>query len=384
MAGIKAAHRMSLDELINTTRTFSEELGNRLQAGIADLDARRARMQDAADQLAGRSGALISNASALLTGRGAVRLALPAPTRSARSPNSNEARSMALGANVHVQTTAMGRKNARKASAAFLRGVPGASHGGVKITVNPPRYRNPNNPDQTWTGMGKTPAWLKQLVKRGAEKDSFIIAGTEKPHRRSGSLTRLARVQDQNHSAPVRRGPGRPRNNPNAQPPIISNPHKPSERWNGHGVRPGWYGAAIREGYTLEQMNIGGPVTPEFKKRVKEAPRSYVGAAGLHAAMNQVAASLGEGASHGVGRGHTPPSPDSWHAGRARFRNPADENETWSGGGTAPAWMREQINAGHKPQEFLIPGAPMPNRKDFAEFMPALEQVPQGESAAHA
>ena len=26
--------------------------------------------------------------------------------------------------------------------------------------VNPPKYRNPENPDQTWSGRGKRPAWV--------------------------------------------------------------------------------------------------------------------------------------------------------------------------------------------------------------------------------
>ncbi len=38
-----------------------------------------------------------------------------------------------------------------------------------------PRYRNPANPDQTWTGHGKKPGWLKQAVERGANQETFRI-----------------------------------------------------------------------------------------------------------------------------------------------------------------------------------------------------------------
>lgn len=31
-------------------------------------------------------------------------------------------------------------------------------------SVGAPKYRNPENPEQTWTGRGKKPGWLKQAV----------------------------------------------------------------------------------------------------------------------------------------------------------------------------------------------------------------------------
>ncbi|MBZ4194820.1 MAG: H-NS histone family protein [Candidatus Contendobacter sp.] len=31
-----------------------------------------------------------------------------------------------------------------------------------------PKYRNPANPEQTWTGRGKKPGWLKQAVDQEA------------------------------------------------------------------------------------------------------------------------------------------------------------------------------------------------------------------------
>ena len=32
-----------------------------------------------------------------------------------------------------------------------------------KRKVGKPKYRNPNNPEQTWTGRGKPPRWLKAM-----------------------------------------------------------------------------------------------------------------------------------------------------------------------------------------------------------------------------
>ncbi|MBK8183906.1 MAG: H-NS histone family protein [Candidatus Competibacteraceae bacterium] len=37
------------------------------------------------------------------------------------------------------------------------------------------KYRNPSNPEQTWTGHGKKPGWLKQAVESGANQESFRI-----------------------------------------------------------------------------------------------------------------------------------------------------------------------------------------------------------------
>lgn len=34
----------------------------------------------------------------------------------------------------------------------------------------PPRYRNPSNPEQTWTGRGKAPTWMT-----GIDRESCLI-----------------------------------------------------------------------------------------------------------------------------------------------------------------------------------------------------------------
>ncbi len=38
-----------------------------------------------------------------------------------------------------------------------------------------PKYRNPANPSQTWTGKGKRPGWMKELLDKGHSKDEFLI-----------------------------------------------------------------------------------------------------------------------------------------------------------------------------------------------------------------
>lgn len=37
------------------------------------------------------------------------------------------------------------------------------------------KYRNPANPEETWTGRGKRPRWLQQALDQGAELEDFAI-----------------------------------------------------------------------------------------------------------------------------------------------------------------------------------------------------------------
>lgn len=55
------------------------------------------------------------------------------------------------------------------------RGGKGAK--GPKAAVAP-KYRNPNNAAQTWSGRGKRPLWfVEALKKKGATAESMLIAG---------------------------------------------------------------------------------------------------------------------------------------------------------------------------------------------------------------
>ena len=48
---------------------------------------------------------------------------------------------------------------------------------GPKAAVAP-KYRNPENPAQTWSGRGKRPLWFSEaLKKKGVTADSMLIGG---------------------------------------------------------------------------------------------------------------------------------------------------------------------------------------------------------------
>jgi DNA-binding protein H-NS len=42
-----------------------------------------------------------------------------------------------------------------------------------------PKYRNPNEPSETWSGRGKTPRWLSAALKTGHTMDEFVIRDAE-------------------------------------------------------------------------------------------------------------------------------------------------------------------------------------------------------------
>src|SRR5258708_411174 len=41
----------------------------------------------------------------------------------------------------------------------------------------PPKYRNPQNPDETWAGGELRPKWLTAAIKGGKSADDFLIRG---------------------------------------------------------------------------------------------------------------------------------------------------------------------------------------------------------------
>jgi DNA-binding protein H-NS len=43
-----------------------------------------------------------------------------------------------------------------------------------------PKYRNPENPEETWAGRGLKPRWLTAAIKSGKKIEDFLIAGASK------------------------------------------------------------------------------------------------------------------------------------------------------------------------------------------------------------
>jgi DNA-binding protein H-NS len=51
--------------------------------------------------------------------------------------------------------------------------------GGARGSVAP-KYRNPENPAETWAGRGLKPRWLTAAIKSGKKLDNFLITGASK------------------------------------------------------------------------------------------------------------------------------------------------------------------------------------------------------------
>ena len=51
----------------------------------------------------------------------------------------------------------------------------GGAKTGRKLPKVEPKYRNPANAAETWTGRGKQPRWLAEYTKAGRKVEDFLI-----------------------------------------------------------------------------------------------------------------------------------------------------------------------------------------------------------------
>lgn len=59
-----------------------------------------------------------------------------------------------------------------------LEGTPDAHNGQPARRPYPPvlpKYRNPKNPSETWSGRGKQPRWLKAQLRAGKKLNDLLI-----------------------------------------------------------------------------------------------------------------------------------------------------------------------------------------------------------------
>lgn len=63
---------------------------------------------------------------------------------------------------------------ARPARAAKGAKAP-AGRRSTKGSTVPPKYRNPENPAETWSGRGKHPRWMASAIAGGKKPEDFLI-----------------------------------------------------------------------------------------------------------------------------------------------------------------------------------------------------------------
>jgi DNA-binding protein H-NS len=54
------------------------------------------------------------------------------------------------------------------------------ARGGILRGAVPPKYRNPENPAETWAGRGLKPRWLAAALKSGGKLEDFVIGAPQK------------------------------------------------------------------------------------------------------------------------------------------------------------------------------------------------------------
>ncbi|WP_370159024.1 H-NS histone family protein [Limimaricola soesokkakensis] len=64
---------------------------------------------------------------------------------------------------------------AAKSAGFSLKDLIGASAGKPTKSINPPKYRNPDDQTQTWSGRGRQPQWIKDALAANKSLDEFLI-----------------------------------------------------------------------------------------------------------------------------------------------------------------------------------------------------------------
>lgn len=70
-----------------------------------------------------------------------------------------------------------------------IEGPSGASQELVRRPYPPvlPKYQNPKDPSETWSGRGKQPRWLKAQLRAGKKLDELLInRSSSRKRRRAG------------------------------------------------------------------------------------------------------------------------------------------------------------------------------------------------------
>jgi DNA-binding protein H-NS len=65
------------------------------------------------------------------------------------------------------------------------RGKSASGRGGARGAVAP-KYRNPEDPAETWAGRGLKPRWLTAAIKGGKSLEDFAIAGAATSSKTNG------------------------------------------------------------------------------------------------------------------------------------------------------------------------------------------------------
>jgi len=77
-----------------------------------------------------------------------------------------------------ASNVSVGSRGRRARVAAPSRRAKGRAHP-LKGRTVAPKYRDPENPSQTWAGRGQAPRWLTAYEAQGRKRDDFLIGATQ-------------------------------------------------------------------------------------------------------------------------------------------------------------------------------------------------------------
>jgi len=109
--------------------------------------------------------------------------------------------------------------------------------------------------------------------------------------------------------------------------------------------------AARSEGYSLDELFAGAPVAADAPAATKRATKKRAAKRAGKRAAKAVAADKPAASAKKRGR------PAGSRAGSkvaAKYRNPANPAEVWTGRGMAPRWMKAYLDQGKSKDDFLI------------------------------
>lgn len=66
-------------------------------------------------------------------------------------------------------------------------------HGTRIVDADTPKYQNPNNAAQTWSGKGNQPNWVSEALAKGMTLDSLLTDDLRPVPRSSGARPKLRR-----------------------------------------------------------------------------------------------------------------------------------------------------------------------------------------------
>jgi DNA-binding protein H-NS len=90
----------------------------------------------------------------------------------------------ALEAQIAIRKRELHRKNAEKVRSGLVRALTAEGLTVEEVFGPTPgrwlprvRYRNPDNPQQTWPGRGPAPRWMREQLAQGVPPEALAISG---------------------------------------------------------------------------------------------------------------------------------------------------------------------------------------------------------------